>query len=405
MELNKRLIKASSKGGVRAVLEIVSEQVMLMNGMNLSTVLHRVAKSCAPMKTEARERQIHELHEHEGFRLLLQRTRLAAEASVKQSQQTTSVLDFLLPTDSIGIIVWSLACLNVQDMELMHSLAKLAIRDLASFHDFQAVNVIWGFAKLGLSKEFPTLFDETFKSLHKREPGSSKPHSLAMAVWAFASVEFRDIEVIESLVAELRPQMHNLNSRALLDVCWAFTKQKIALPEGTLHLLASDSTLDGMDSEHICNICGMLEPSLTPASEEHPAFLHKLGMAALKLVQDMSPSQLSIVLSAYAQERLRACPDLIARLFAVIIVKAPSFSALELVNVTQYAAQGYPFNKSLLDALGTCTIMRLQELEYSDLAALANAFRQWEEYDASASWVVDEIIEELNSQEVSSAMG
>lgn len=401
MELNKKLIKASSKGGIRAILEIVSENVMIMNGMNLSTVLHRIAKCCAPLKTDARTRQINELHGHEGFRLLLQRTRLAAEASVKQIQQAVSCLDLLLPTDSIGIIVWSLACLDVHDWQLMNFLAKLAIRDLACFHHFQAVNVLWGFAKLGLSEQFPTLFEETFSCLHKRELGSFKPHSLAMAIWAFATAEMQNIEVLESLVAELRPQIHTLNSRALSDVCWAFTKQKIALPEETLLLIASDSVLDGMGGEQICNV---LQASMTSASEEHLGLLHKLGMAALMLVQDMSPSQLCIVLSAYAHKRSRACPELVRRLFAVIIDEAPSFSACELLNVTQCAAQGYPFNKSLLDALGTCTIMRLQEFEYSDLADLANAFRLWQEYDTSASWVVDAIIDE-SSQEGSSAVG
>eukprot|EP00930_Biecheleria_cincta_P032531 TRINITY_DN22577_c0_g1_i1.p1 TRINITY_DN22577_c0_g1~~TRINITY_DN22577_c0_g1_i1.p1 ORF type:complete len:422 (-),score=79.49 TRINITY_DN22577_c0_g1_i1:302-1567(-) len=400
MDINKKLIKASSKGGICAILAIVSEKVMYMNGVNLSTALHRIAKSCASPKTEpAPALEVNEVHAHPGFRLLLQRIRLAAEASVRQSQHNTGSSNLLLPTDSIGIIVWSLACLNIQDLELLDSLAKLAVRDLTCFRPFQAVNVIWGFAKLGVAKQFPRLFHETFMRVHSREPGSFSPHSLAMAAWVFTKAELCNQEVFESLEAELRPQSQQLNAQALADVCWALAEQKIALPREISLALVADAILDRMDDEQLCNVLSATMTSSATNSNtrrNHPELLHKLGLAALKLLQDMAPSHLSIVVSAYADNQA-ACPELIPSLFSAIAEKAPSFSTQELVEVTQHAARGYPFNKSVLDSLGSCTILRLPEFERPDLAALATAFRLWEDDDYSAGWVVDAISDERNS--------
>jgi len=141
--INQELLAASAtedEGCALQVLAVASKYVDQMNGVNLSTAIHRVARACQRFKNSADE-----VRKAPSFVSLV----VAAERMVLQELEHR---DSQMPVKCCTIIAWSCASLRVFRNSLFKALARLATVSLEQCQSYEMTNIMWAFGELCKSR-------------------------------------------------------------------------------------------------------------------------------------------------------------------------------------------------------------------------------------------------------------
>eukprot|EP00913_Durusdinium_trenchii_P000548 g504.t1 len=210
--INRKLTQAANAHAT-AVLNV---ELTLMNGVNMATALHRIARHCVKGEAgpdgaapEAKK----EVEAHPAFAALLKTLEQHAEMSLSADHDTAEECPIapvsrktcidrvirpdptpgmsgrrcwqeIMPAQCASIIAWSLACLDVQNDRLLVVLAALAKPHLQDFKFYEVTNMLWAYAKLraaGLAPELITAIAGRLKG-----PGARR--SVTRCVCFFVSV-------------------------------------------------------------------------------------------------------------------------------------------------------------------------------------------------------------------------
>jgi len=131
--INKELVDAGEQSS-GAVLEVVRRYNGQLNGLNLATAFHRLARC-------TNEHQFTEVLLHPVFMEMLDMAQNLAHQELQQ--QTNS----MTPKCSI-MILWSLASLETFPTDLFSLLSRVAVPKLRSCEVHDITNLLWSFAKL-----------------------------------------------------------------------------------------------------------------------------------------------------------------------------------------------------------------------------------------------------------------
>ncbi|CAE7797750.1 unnamed protein product [Symbiodinium necroappetens] len=137
--INKALTSAArSKKAecINMVLRVAAANLHLMNGVNVATAIHRLARIC-----DGSQRNIDQVAQDEVFQLML-------EIAECKAQQEFQLQDSSMPSSCCTIIIWSCAVLRFFVPSLMAVLARVASRSLADCQSYEVTNMLWGFAEL-----------------------------------------------------------------------------------------------------------------------------------------------------------------------------------------------------------------------------------------------------------------
>eukprot|EP00930_Biecheleria_cincta_P068636 TRINITY_DN5624_c0_g1_i7.p1 TRINITY_DN5624_c0_g1~~TRINITY_DN5624_c0_g1_i7.p1 ORF type:complete len:403 (+),score=61.82 TRINITY_DN5624_c0_g1_i7:63-1271(+) len=178
-KINRKLARMPmSQEGVEKLLQLVSAKLLLMNGVNLATALHRLARcSLAGVPVG-----------HSNFAHTMEAMHAAVEKLIGSAS---------LPPNCASIIAWSCAHMGKFRVSLFSSLAKLASCHLLDFQPQELTNIMCAYAEF--FKHFPDfvdagiaeLFDLAERRLRRRSAGEFKVQYLASAVISFGVLSQR----------------------------------------------------------------------------------------------------------------------------------------------------------------------------------------------------------------------
>ena len=168
--MQKRINKELTLAGKRRssdVLVVVSKHLGQMNGVNLATAFHRLARSEQP-----------DVVAHAIFRGML-------------DEAERAIQDGTMPANCCTIIAWSCAQLRVFRPRLFAALATTATPQLCSCQAYEVTNLLWAFAEFYkydqdqaamLARELQGLLDAVAEVFMSRHPGDFKVQVLTSAL-------------------------------------------------------------------------------------------------------------------------------------------------------------------------------------------------------------------------------
>ncbi|CAJ1347813.1 unnamed protein product [Effrenium voratum] len=231
--INRKLTDAAAKAGGCGVLDVVCVELTHMNGVNLATALHRLARDFANNEAglPGGAQALSEVTSHAAFPALLEAVRQRAmEVVAEREAGKQSDGDSGMPAQCASIVAWSLAWLNLKERALLQTLAELATPHLDGFKPYEVTNMLWAYAKL--NEWNAPLFRAVAERLRARAKWEFKVQCLSVASWSFTTVKWRDEELFRSLAEDGCPARRLCSSRRRIsNTLWAYGKQKIAHEE------------------------------------------------------------------------------------------------------------------------------------------------------------------------------
>lgn len=397
--INRKLTQAANAHAT-AVLNVVSEELTLMNGVNMATALHRIARHCVKGEAgpdgaapEAKK----EVEAHPAFAALLKTLEQHAEMSLSADHNTA---EEIMPAQCASIIAWSLACLDVQNDRLLVVLAALAKPHLQDFKFYEVTNMLWAYAKLRAAGLAPELITAIAGRLKGRQSGEYKAHCLSLAVWAFAEVNWPDEQLMASLAEELAGQADALQPQEICNICWALAgKLENRRLYETVHSALQGDVLRRFKAEEFSNF--ML--AVTAGRLSFPNFVPKAGATAVRLAKSMKPKHLASTLNAVSCSGGQSLPDL-SVLLDVAMEQVFHFRPHELAATAQAAAKLCPDHPGFFKACATHLVLKLSELSVDNLTDLIEAFTNSSDAQASG-WAMYWLLQELQRRPVSRPHG
>eukprot|EP00930_Biecheleria_cincta_P068630 TRINITY_DN5624_c0_g1_i10.p1 TRINITY_DN5624_c0_g1~~TRINITY_DN5624_c0_g1_i10.p1 ORF type:complete len:416 (+),score=64.25 TRINITY_DN5624_c0_g1_i10:146-1249(+) len=177
--INRKLARMPmSQEGVAKLLQLVSTKLPQMNGVNLATAVHRLARcSLAGVPID-----------HSNFSYIMKAMLDAMEKLIENAS---------LPPNCASIIAWSCAHMGKFRVSLFSSLAKLASCHLLDFQPCDVTNIMWAYAQFFkhcpdfVDAEIAEMFDLAERRLRRRSAGEFKVQYLASAVISFGVLSQR----------------------------------------------------------------------------------------------------------------------------------------------------------------------------------------------------------------------
>eukprot|EP00929_Paragymnodinium_shiwhaense_P023947 TRINITY_DN14876_c0_g1_i1.p1 TRINITY_DN14876_c0_g1~~TRINITY_DN14876_c0_g1_i1.p1 ORF type:complete len:1758 (-),score=412.23 TRINITY_DN14876_c0_g1_i1:180-5453(-) len=174
IQLNSQLCKAADTGGWDSLLDIVARRHSEMSIVNLTTALHKLARS-------AKDGTFQDSQNDPRFLVLREQTRIEIERHTNECEEAYP--------RCWATIAWSYATLQLRDAEALESLRQighLAVAHITSFKAIELTNLLWAFAKTQVCD--PQLFqDAQMKILLDLQSFSQS--NLATLVWAFVTAQ------------------------------------------------------------------------------------------------------------------------------------------------------------------------------------------------------------------------
>ncbi|CAE8714467.1 unnamed protein product, partial [Polarella glacialis] len=396
--INRRLTDAATKGGAHAVLSVTWTELSRMNGVNLATALHRIAKHCVDCGDMGASPSdvAKEVQSVPAFGALISALEQRARTAV-QPQETDHYGsdDGPLPAQCASIVAWSLATLGIRNNPLLDVLALLAYPRLDEFKPFEVTNLLWAFAKLGTP--CPDLYRSVSQRIKMRHKGEFKAQCLSLAVWSFATGRWRDEELFRSMAEELCSQASLLKPQEISNTLWAFGKQKIN-HRPLFHAFgsaASEGTaLCRFKPQELANTLW----AFASVGMSHPTLFAKAAATAARRSLNLSPGNIATILWAYSSVGCQDCPDLAPTLLDVAASSASQYKPRELASVARAAAQMCPHHLKFFDACAKSFQSRPQSFSLNHLAHLAEAFSVADKACSAPSWALPAILKEQQTQ-------
>ena len=222
--INKELTTAASSmpDCITEVLRVAAVHLHQLNGVNLSTAIHRLARACE--RSEANMRRV---KTDSIFVLLIEMAELKAQQELLG--QTDS-----MPGNCCTIITWSCAVLRLFQPNLFTALARVARGKLQDCQCYEVTNLLWSFAELckrqpqmatELEADMQELVDGAAGYFLRRSPHEWKIKVLVSALVSLTHMPCKDFCTkwfIVSIVQELAERSDEAHGADLLPVGIAF---------------------------------------------------------------------------------------------------------------------------------------------------------------------------------------
>ena len=178
--INKDLVLAGKKDSLE-VLKVASKNLDVMNGVNLATAFHRIAKDTTDEV---------EVAECSAFSSML-------AAAEHHAEQELAHRDGSLPANCCTIIAWSCAQLRLFKIPLFAKLARVATPRIRSCQPYEVTNLLWAFAEFykfeqeaaaNLSAELRSLLEGVADLFCGRTTGDFKVQVLTSALMSVSAL-------------------------------------------------------------------------------------------------------------------------------------------------------------------------------------------------------------------------
>jgi len=219
VRLNAKICQVSESGDLWELLDLVESHHSEMNIVNLSTILHRVARMAKKANT------IRALSGHPQ----IARLRLKVLQELEKGSDVMQVNDDSesLPR-CLATIAWSYATLQFNDAHSFQLIAKLATTNLISLKAFELANLLWSFAKVHIQSN--ELFEASMHCI-PLQLDHFTPVSLSMVTWAYVTLHSRPpLALLRRLSGAFVEKVSSAKSQEIANMCWALATAKMARP-------------------------------------------------------------------------------------------------------------------------------------------------------------------------------
>eukprot|EP00931_Biecheleriopsis_adriatica_P043090 TRINITY_DN2462_c0_g1_i2.p1 TRINITY_DN2462_c0_g1~~TRINITY_DN2462_c0_g1_i2.p1 ORF type:complete len:709 (+),score=144.83 TRINITY_DN2462_c0_g1_i2:90-2216(+) len=280
--INSQIIRASESDDVDHLMAVVMSHLSNMNLVNLSTALHRIAKTVGKESSKR-----HHLALEQDLARLCRATYEAlkgAEPSQVQPQTLSNVS-------------WSLATLRMPQPELQEVLRYLCVGNIEYFKGYELATTLWAHAKLEGAQADKTVLYAAANCICK-DPSSYDFRCLATVAWAFATAKTRHPRLFSLLAFSMMPNIQDANGQEIANAAWGFAS--LGYVDAPLFSVVAERGLEIITKLKAQEISNLLW-AFASNSFFHEAFYANALARILQL--DMSPQHFANVLWACARVR------------------------------------------------------------------------------------------------------
>ena len=180
-----------------AILFICENEEKSLNGCNIATAIHRMAKN----------------FQHDG--------RYLSEPEQEYITSLCSSKREEFKSQEVANILWAFATLGIQKEALFDELTTRALQISGSFNSQEIANILGTFATLGINNE------ALFNKLAERAlqiSGSFNSQDVSNTLWAFATLDIQNEALFNKLAERALQISGSFNSQAISNTLWAFAK-------------------------------------------------------------------------------------------------------------------------------------------------------------------------------------
>lgn len=346
--INREITHAASKGKARAVLDVTWSRLTSMNGVNLATALHRIARHSTEDPS-----QISDVHLHPGFGPMMKAIERKATFALESGQDSNSAeaQSAGFPAQCASIIAWSCATLSVRDEGMFGILAELAGPRLRELKPYEVTNLIWAFAKLTVP--CVPLYQNAAKVLQTRRHGEYKAQCLSAAVWSFAQSaalsRTAQIQLFKSIGDEMAPQVASLKPQEMANTVWSFGRVRVKHQRLFEEICGTFANNPGASRFSIPQLTSILM-GCAQVRFQQPEVIGRISAVMLRNSHALTPEQTSCVLWSLAELDAHDRVLLVQKLLDMAAADLTSFKHEELHNVMTAARTLCPQHRVLFDA-------------------------------------------------------
>lgn len=363
--INRQITRSAETGDLDRLLFTIQEHLSQMNGINLATSFHRVAKIASAggptSVASAKEQPIfQQLWEH-----VLQHVLNHSLRDESRTPRPGAVEE--MPVHSFSIVAWCCATLQIRHKQLFAAVAEIATPRLGEFKSYEFSNLLWSFAKLSLGP--CEMLRSMTARLLRRDEGEFKVQCLSTVAWSFTTIKRRNLVIFNSLARELTRRVHEMKPQEISNTLWAFAKS--GCPDAEL--------FEALGSAAITEL-GVFKPqevsntvwAFATVNLQHPRLFEGVAAAVMRRRNELVPQNLANILWAYARLGVR-CPDMFGKLLQAAAQKLARHKPQELSAVIWAASQVCPENRAFFTAASRCCAERSQDFSLNGLANLVKA--------------------------------
>jgi len=405
--INRQVTRAAEAGDISMLLEAIGAHAADMNGINLATAFHRVAKvSSAPgaplakreaVKNDPRFRALlADILQHiSGHSQLLRRTS-DGKAGARRADVPGE-----MPAQCLSIVAWSCATLRVHNEELFAQIAAIVESNLDRLKSFELSNLLWAYAKLHIAA--PDLFSAaTERVLHRRE-GEYTVQCLSTIAWCLATMQWRNAPLLASLAKELAAHANEAKPQEISTTLWAFAKNrhtKSMLFEVFGQAALADNKIQRFKLQELSNTAW----AFATTGLQNIELFARIEQAALAKLPDMEPQGIANIMWAFAKLQVPLRTQLFVTLMNLTLAKQEQFKAQELSAVIWAAAQVCPDSPCFFGAAMRICIQRTAQFSVTAISNLVKTLSTVQTDDPSLYGAILrgnlECLQQLNPQAI-----
>jgi hypothetical protein len=364
--INRRVTSIAELGDITQLLDTIYGLLPLMNGINLATAFHRLAKLA--VVSEPQMWSNHQVLKQSPIFDCLLRTvvRHITYHSLsgtgpdptpeREDDYVKMAEDWEMPVTSMSIVSWSCATLRLRHEPLFAKIQWIVSPRIDQLKSYEFSNVLWAFSKMCLSTD--ALFEAASQRLLSRPIGGMTPQCLATVVWSYTTSKRRDAAVFASVASEIGRLAEDMKTQEISNTLWAFAKSRCLDDDlfDTLSVVAKNKIAQ-FNAQELANTVwsfatvGLRREDLFSAVED----------VALRKRANMSPQNISNILLSYAKLKVHVQTDMAVKLLETAETKLMNHKRLELSTTIWAATQICPDNASFFGAATAVCYGRLQE--------------------------------------------
>jgi len=371
--INRQVTRVAELGDLTKLLEAIDSFLPEMNGINLATSIHRVAKLAS---TGYIEEKLERLTRNPVFQRLFDMiVHHISKHSLRPSSGSADIRTNgdpgEMPVQCMSIVTWSCASLRISNEPLFSSIVSIVTPRLDQLKPFELSNLLWAYAKLSLCSG--ELFKGVTECLLRRKDSEFKAQCLSTIAWSFATAKRRNASVFESIAEELIVHVAEVKPQEIANSLWAYAKSRCC--HGPLFQALGDAAIANsmiwnFKPQELSNSIW----AFATVGLHHAELFRQIEEVVIRKRHDLAPQNVANILWAYAKLQIVPSSSLFTLLLTVSSSKLPQHKPQELSAIIWASAQMCPTCTEFFGLAARGCATRLHEFSPNALANLAKAF-------------------------------
>jgi len=349
------------------LLDTIGSLAADMNGINLATAFHRVAKLS---NARGAHPKLQALKSDPRFVALCDDIFKHISGHSRLRGLGRSEAPGEMPVQCLSIVAWSCATLRISKQELFGQIAAMTAPNLGELKPYELSNLLWAYGKLHIGA--PDLFVAAADRIRHRKEGEYKVQCLSTIAWCFATMHLRDAAIFRSIGKELALYPDEAKPQEISTTLWAFAKNRHAsapLFEAFGQAALKNGLIWQFKLQELSNTAW----AFATAGLVNIELFEQIERAVLVKLPDMEPQSIANIMWALAKLQVPLHTDLFPKLLHITVSKQQQFKPQELSAVIWAAAQMCPDYATFFGAIMRTCVKRLTHFSANAIANMVKS--------------------------------